>query len=169
MVIENPDIDVTVSLSQIPDGGRVRYRAAAPPDYRASYSGSALPFANTKQAFGNTPNSGEVIAKDGQTVQLKLRYPNAYYAGLGTVYIPPTVYVEYSSAGKLVREALRISDGVPFRTLTYPAYNTRPRSSCMFYDAGDLPVRSQEAILRASEYPQANEMPDNFWGTKPPV
>lgn len=164
------DIEVTVALSHVPDDGRVTYYAAAPPDYGASFSGSALPFAGAKQAFDGTPNKGVVQAEEGgQTVHIKLRYPNAYYVGLGTVYVPPTVHIEYTSQGRPMTESMRISDGVPFRTLTYPAYNTRPRRDCTFYDAGDLPVRGQEAILRASAYPDKNEMPANFWGTKPPV
>ena len=165
------EFSVTLSLSSAPDDARVEYLAASPPESRSGFSGSGLPFASPRQAFDHTPNRGTVVTsgRDQRTATIVLKYPNAYYVGLGTVYVPPVLFLSYVSNGARKREAIRLGDGVPFRTLTYPAFNTRPRSSCMFYDVGQLPVRTQEEILRASAYPDKNVMPPNFWGAKPPV
>lgn len=171
-----------VTLKDLPDNGtQVEFIAACPPDQRSSFSGSALPFANPKQAFQGTPNKGSVGTKDAEdpkeqqdrkAIDLPLAsMPNAFYVGLGTVYVPPVVYVRYTSQGRHVTEAFGLSKGVPFRMLTYPsAPATRSREDAMFYAVEEQPVRSQEAILRASAYPlNPAEMPANFWGTRPPL
>jgi hypothetical protein len=77
----------------------------------------------------------------------------------------------YTSDGKPVKEAVNVSEGVPFRMLTYPsAPQTRSRIDASFYEVPEQPVRSQEDILRASAYPSKIEaMPPNFWGTRPPM
>ena len=53
--------------------------------------------------------------------------------------------------------------------LTYPPTNkTVARANPMFYDNREnLPIRSQEKVLRDSCYPDANKMPKDFWGLKP--
>jgi hypothetical protein len=165
-----------VALKDLPDKGtHVEFIAACPPDQRSSFSGSALPFANPKQAFQGTPNKGSVDIEnlqEQQAIDLPLAsMPNAFYVGLGTVYVPPVVYVRYTSQGRHVTEAFGLSKGVPFRMLTYPsAPATRSREDAMFYAVEEQPVRSQEAILRASAYPlNPAEMPANFWGTRPPL
>lgn len=163
------DFKINITLEYQPDDGKVTYIAACPPDHRSSFSGSALPFANPKQAFEGTPNKG-IVEVDDKTVTLQLRYPNAYYVGLGTVYIPPMVYISYMHDGKRVEESVIVSQGVPFRTLTYPAGPTaRARIDATFYEVEDKPVRSQEEILRASAFPEQNITPENFWGMKPPL
>jgi hypothetical protein len=169
-------VSLSFQLRQVPDDGQADYIAAAPPDFRASFNGSALPFASPQQAFDGTPNRGRVhVGTTGQVSLQLAAMPNSYYIGLGTVYVAPTVHLAYKAGGKLVRESFPVAEsGVPFRMLTYPTFDnkTRARSSCMFYDNTDLPVRSQEAILRSAGYPQNKEnekMPQNFWGLKPPV
>ena len=54
--------------------------------------------------------------------------------------------------------------------LTYPQTPiTISRESPKFYDGGfQMPIRTQEQILRDSAYPSNNKMPKNFWGLKPP-
>lgn len=159
-------IDVRFRPSRgVPDGGVVEYIAAAPAERRATFTGSGLPFASPRQAFERTPNRGVARVGPGGTVMLQLLYPNAYYVGLGTAYVPPVVHVSYTVAGAGVRETVAVGGGLPFRTLTYPG----TRSSCMFYDNWNLPVRTQEQILRSSAYPEARATPANFWGLKPPV
>ena len=67
---------------------------------------------------------------------------------------------------------IQIDEGVPFRTLTYPAPpSNNPRDSPMFYycNKSKLPVRTQEQVLLDSGYPEVNDMPNNFWGLKPPL
>ena len=154
--------------------GKLYYIAAAPPDYRATFSGSGLPFANQVQAFQHTPNKGYVTVNGyGSEFEINLMTPNAYYVGLGTVYVPPTLYLEFVSQNGVKRNvSVKLSDGIPYRSLTHPGpgQNTAPRSGPMFYATQFyLPVRSQEQILRDSGYPQENKMNSDFWGLKPPL
>lgn len=149
----------------------IHYFAASPPDYRATYTGSGLPFANQNQAFYNSPNIGYVKLIDG-SFEIKLMYPNSYYVGLGTVIVPPTVFLRYENIeGKKKTIGIKVSQGIPYRTLTYPNNNnTIPRKDAMFYkDGWMMPVRSQEQVLRDSAYPSTNEVPANHWGLKPPL
>jgi hypothetical protein len=149
----------------------VVYWAANPPTFSQSYYGSAHPYPNPSVAYENTPNKGSVRCKDGY-FEFRVYYPNAYYVGLGTVYVEPHVNIKVST-GSENDEVHRITlgNGVPFRTLTYaPPTNNYPRYNPLFYQGlGQLPVRTQESILRSSAFPDKNEYPTNFWGMKPPV
>lgn len=169
----NQDITVKGSIKEHVKDNTVFYIAAAPPDYRATFTGSGLPFANQDQAFYATPNSGKVLLNDN-SFEIKLMYPNSYYVGLGTVVIQPTVYVYYipssgdSTTPKVI--SIPVSEGIPYRMLSYPMQFTKPRENAMFYDnVYKLPVRTQEQILRSAAYPSENKMADNFWGLKPSV
>lgn len=150
------------------------YLAAAPPDYRATFSGSGLPFASQVQAFDNTPNRGSVrVPGYGSEFVINLMTPNAYYTGLGTVYVPPTLYIEYTSQQGIKRNlSVKVSNGIPYRSLTHPGpgQGVIARANAMFYATQfHLPVRSQEQILRDSAYPENNKMNKDFWGLKPPM
>jgi hypothetical protein len=47
--------------------------------------------------------------------------------------------------------------------------NTAARTNSLFYKGrDDLPIRTQEQILRDSGYPDKNIMPPNFWGLSIP-
>ena len=96
--------------------------------------------------------------------------PNGNYIGLGTLYVPPSVHIKVCEPGMDDKFfSLKVDEGIPYRTLTYPAPpSKKPRDSPMFYFSEPQEVRSQETILRQSGYPVTNEMPDNFWGLKPP-
>jgi len=148
----------------------IRYVAASPPDYRFTFTGSGLPFANQDQAFYNTPNRGLVKLVDN-TFEIKLMFPNSYYSGLGTVIIPPTLYVSYvDTQGNEKEVSIKLSEGIPYRMLSYPIQHTAPRKDAMFYSTGwALPVRTQEQVLRDSAYPSMNRMSEDFWGLKPPL
>lgn len=148
----------------------VSYVAAAPPDYRASFTGSGLPFASPAQAFDNESNMG-VAPVDPRTRQFafQIAMPNAYYAGLGTIYVQPTVYLTYVIGKQSRTVGIHLSEGIPYRMLTYPMTETIGRKDATFYDTGSLPVRTQEQILRDSEYPSYMHMYRNFWGLRPPV
>ena len=163
------DMNVTIEFEEVVDDGIVSYIAPSPPDYRSSFTGSGMPWTNWKQAFDNTPNKGTIdITAANATV--KIVYPNSFYSGLGTVIIGPTLYLNYTSGGQDRRKAIRLSDGVPYRLLSYPMKFTKPRKNVMFYDGiWDLPVRTQEQILLSAGYPDTNHMSPNFWGLKPPV
>lgn len=162
------DVTLQVRFKDPVDGDRVRYVAAAPADHRASYSGSGLPFPNLAHALHGTPNRGEARLEGG-VATLALRLPNAYYAGLGTILVPPKVYLQYHSGGQARFVPIQLTESVPYRLLTYPMH-PRSRQDARFYDGGwELPVRSQEQILRDAAYPLAQTTPSNHWGLKPPM
>lgn len=149
----------------------VLFWASNPPTYTTSYSGSGLPFPSADIAYENTPNRGAVKSSGGHFT-FRVRYPNAYYMGLGSVYVEPCVHIKVCEEGgdnKVHKIAL--GKGIPFRMLTYPPSfpNTAARKNPMFYAGRDnLPIRNQEQILRESGYPGENKMPANFWGKAVP-
>lgn len=148
----------------------VVYWASAPPTTGTSFSGSGLPFPNPEVAYDRTPNAGVVKANDDNSFEFRIEYPNAYYVGLGSLYVPPHVHIKICEEGANDRYfSVKIDEGIPFRTLTHPAPpSLNPRSGPGFYSIEEGEVRSQEQILRDSAYPDVNEMPDNFWGRRPP-
>lgn len=165
--ISNKDIRLKCRISEKVTDNVVNVIAASPPEFRSSYSGSGLPFSSPVQAFDNTPNKMTVVLKNNEFV-VDLYMPNSYYAGLGSVVIPPTVYVSYNNgyADKVV--SIKVSDSIPYRLLSYPAEMTAPRKNAEFYSNHfNLPVRTQEQILRDAGYPENNKMHSNFWGLKP--
>ena len=158
----------------------VIFWASSPPNFRSSYSGSGLPYHSPEQAFDRSPNVGAVKSKDG-TFEFNIFYPNAYYVGLGSLYVPPQVHIKVCNNDGIENEyqTIKISDGIPFRTLTHPGIqSSNPRDSSLFYNNKNLPLRSQEEILRDSSYPShgvsgdkviETSIPNNFWGLRPPV
>lgn len=169
MVLDNGHGDIIVrgKTKDNNPNNHIVFWAASPPDYITSYSGSGLPFPNPDVAFDNTPNKGSVKTNNGM-FEFNLKYPNSYYTGLGTVYMPPHVNIKVCDENNNCKEVvtIKLGDGVPFRMLTYPPPpGSAPRCSPMFYMGRDrLPVRTQEQICRDSGYPQVNRMPPNFWG-----
>jgi len=161
------------------DGRRaLHFFAASPPDLRSGPSAQNMPFASFEQAFHATPNVGSVQLNGDNEFVVRFHEseePNAYYVGLGSQYIPPTLHVWYVKGGDDLRlrqdASIKLNDGVPFRMLTYPTLPTRPRDGATFYTAAPTFARSQEQIIRESEYPApgVRTMPPNFWGLKPPV
>lgn len=149
---------------------KIVYWAPNPPTRGTSFTGSGLPYANPDQAFDRTPNSGTVQAQNFQ-FQFYLKEPNAYYIGLGSLYVPPHVHLKVEGDdGQDVVHSIKLSEGIPYRTLTYPAPPSEaPRVSPMFYSVPEKVVRSQEQILRDSGYRPHQPMDKNFWGLKPPM
>lgn len=152
------------------DGDLLEYYAANPPTRTYSYSGTNLPYPNSNVAYCDTKNNGKTLIKNNK-YEFTIKYPNAFYAGLGTKYIEPHVIIRVLLKNGLVSQPifLKLNNGFPYKTLTYsPPPNTWPRNSPLFYyGKDDLPIRSQEQILRDSAYPKENKYPDNFWGLKP--
>ncbi len=150
---------------------KILFWAPNPPTYTTSYSGSGLPYPNSEIAYENTPNKGAVVAND-RKFEFRVRYPNAFYIGLGSLYVEPCVHIKVCENGvKKEVETIKLGNGIPFRSLTYPPTqpNTKSRKNPNFYSGRDkLPVRTQEQILRASGYPLQNKVPDNFWGKAVP-
>ena len=162
------DIIVRGSFSD-PSVSQVMFWAAAPPTFGTSFSGSGMPYPNPVVAYDRTPNKGIVEVNNG-SFAINIKYPNAYYVGLGTLYIAPHVNFKICEPGhEDTYFTVQIDGGIPFRTLTWPAPPSKnPRSSPMFYCRPEKGARTQESILRASAYPAVNVMPDNFWGDRPP-
>jgi hypothetical protein len=153
-----------------PKDALITYWAANPPTFSQSYAGSALPYANPLMAYENSPNKGSVRAVNGM-FQFRIRFPNAYYIGLGTIYVNPHVNIKVCGSGDEGEvHKIELGDGIPFRTLSYaPPPLTWPRYSPIFYSGREqLPIRTQEQILRDSAFPSVNKYPENFWGLKPP-
>ena len=149
----------------------IRYIAAAPADYRQSYTGSGLPFPNQLHAFERTPNKGMIKLGSKNSFSIKLMTPNSFYVGLGSVLVQPTLYLTYINGKGMQRViTIELAQPIPYRMLTYPAQFTRPLKNVSFFDSQfTLYPRSQEAILRSSAYPCVNSMYENFWGQKPPL
>lgn len=162
--IAHSDIVVEGKFNFAVKDGRVSYIAASPADFRASYTGSALPFTSPEMALQGTPNKGTLQLDSENGFQMTLKLPNSYYSGHGTVLVPPTVYLTFATSEAPERTvAVKLNEPLPYRTLTYP----NGRTSAMFYDV-PLPVRSQEQILRDAAYPSHSmQMPQNHWGLKP--
>lgn len=165
------DVVVNGVLKEWPAGGKLLYFAAAAPDFRTSYSGSALPFANQEQAFSNSPNKGSLQLTQDRQFTINIQLPNSFMIGLGSVTVPPTVFIKYVSEESGVERqiGIQISSSIPFRSLTYPLTGGCARRDATFYENHHcLPVRdNQEQILRQSGYPSDFKIPENFWGMKP--
>jgi hypothetical protein len=165
----NYDIVVKGVLTEVVPSGEIKFIAASPADRRASYTGSGFPFHNMEQAFMESPNRG-TIKLNGNAFEIPLLFPNAYYIQLGRELIPPTLFLTYENGleGKNRVIEIKLSDPIPYRLLGYPSQFTLGRNGADFYHAHhNLPVRSQEQVLRDSSYPNKNKMDPDFWGLKP--
>ncbi len=69
------------------------YAAASPPDFRQSYSGSGLPFANREMAMCNSPNVGVI----GGTFSFEVIFPNSYYINNGSKLVTPEVCIDFDT------------------------------------------------------------------------
>ena len=146
---------------------KILFWAPNPPTYNTSFSGSGLPFANPDMAYENTPNRGMVTAVNG-SFEFRVKYPNSYYMGLGTVHVEPCCHVKMCGDDKI--HTIKLGNGIPFRMLTYPpTMGSAPRANPSFYAVRDKQpvVRTQEQILRDSGFPEENKMPSDFWGLRP--
>jgi hypothetical protein len=148
---------------------KLLFFAAKCPDYRTAYSGSALPFVDAEMAYESTPSRGVVDVRSDGRFSFSIESPNAYYSALGTVFVKPHVQLVLTKNDEVVDVyTLKVSEGIPYRTLSYP--DAPPRCSPLFYGNRDtLPVRTQEQVLRDSTYPPSNVTASNFWGLRPPA
>lgn len=147
----------------------ILFWAPNPPTYNSSYSGSGLPYANPDMAYENTPNKG-MVKTTNDMFEFKIRYPNSYYIGLGTLAVQPCCHIKICGDPTDKIHTIKLGNEIPFRMLTYPPLDndSRPRKNPLFYKVNyDGPLRNQEQILRDSTYPEKNKMPINFWGLKP--
>jgi hypothetical protein len=73
------------------------------------------------------------------------------------------VSYENSSGKEQVQEIL-VDDQVPYRFLQFPSQ----RNDATFYHAHhNLPVRTQEQVLRDGQYPSDHKMSNDYWGLRP--
>lgn len=169
------DLTVEGQIKSNIKGGRIFVRAANPIDKRSSISGSGLPFVNAQQAFENSPNIEEIEVGLNNTFAIDILMPNSYYIGLGTVLVPPSLFIDFHNGLERRTITIEVNKPLPYKSLTYPISTEHAsRSSPLFYAGGsELPSRSQEDILYDSAYPSSADpvnraLPVNFWGTKPP-
>ena len=147
-----------------------KYWASNKPTYSESYSGSGLPYANEHMAYENTENRGIVEVENGG-FKFTLDYPNSYYKHLGKVYVPPQVNIQFIDEKNIPLSKvypIKLGNGIPFRSLTWSRkrdWNNGP----LFYKNDNLPIRTQEQILKDSAFPCTNQEPKNFWGTRPTI
>lgn len=147
----------------------VKYWAANRPNYGISFAGSGLPFPNEHIAFQDTDNAGVADVKNG-AFSFNIHYPNSYYVQMGKKYVPPQVKIQFCSKNNVNLTGVHVitlGNGIPFRSLTWPRKRNWNKGS-MFFCNNNLPVRTQEQILKDSAYPCVNKEPSNFWGTMPP-
>jgi hypothetical protein len=136
----------------------LKYISSAPYDSISSFSGSGLPFPNSKVAFENNPNKGVVPILNNQ-FKFNLLRPNSFYEDFNKLK-PPNVILKIDD--NEVHVELPYSK-VAYRSLQYPPARNQPS----FYNIKQ-PIRSQEKVLRDSEYNVYEEHP-NFWGLRPPI
>jgi hypothetical protein len=143
--------------------------ASNPMDRRSSFNGSGFPYANSEQAFEETPNKGSVSCAMGVQFKIPLLFPNSFYTDLGNSLIPPSLFLKWATLSGEERQAtIKLGDPVPYRFLGYPEEYTMAREDATFYHAHhNLPVRSQEQVFKDSIYPHTNKMHEDFWGLKP--
>jgi hypothetical protein len=161
------DLQIQGKIDDYVKDNKIYYIAAAGSDRRATFSGSGLPFANQIQAFDNTPNAGTVNLNNNGEFKINLITPNSYMVGLGSVLVPPTLFIEYIQQNEKKRVvSIKVSEPIPYRTLTYPV-SPRPRIDASFYDNQfKLEVKTQEQILYDSQYPCSRKTYDDFWGLR---
>ena len=156
------DIYINSELSQ----EVVKFKAAAPAEYRTSFSGSALPFPSERFAFQDSPNEGSIkLSRGVRRFTIELDMPNSYYASNGRDIVPP--YVDFVYRTKRAREPMitrvYMKEGrVPNRSLSYPSDRTSP---AFYRSKAHHAARTQERILRDSGM---HAKRTDFWGARPP-
>lgn len=153
----------------------IDYLAADPSMNTYSFSGRGMPFHNFEQAIGKKENIGRVNIENNE-FKITIRIPNSYYEKLGTLYVGPRLLLKSDICKSFYK--INIDIGLPYRYLSHPSIDTyssvtlklyKPNSPMFYnYKLGQS-NRSQEQILRESEYPCNRIMPDNYWGLKPPL
>lgn len=95
----NNDLEISGVFESNIDNDIFYYIAASPPDYRASFSGSALPYKSKIQAYDNTPNCGYVKLKNN-TFSFSIMNPNSYYEDFSNTLKPSYIMINYKIEGE---------------------------------------------------------------------
>jgi hypothetical protein len=144
------------------DNNEFKYIAPSPPDFRSSFSGSALPYSSEEQAFYNTINKGHVTLVADNKFIFKITTPNSYVDGFSENVIEPYIIFFYSKDNEVKKLKINLNNYIPFRSITHPI----DRNAEFYNNINHLPIRTQEQILIDSQYPKNNNIKD-FWGLKP--
>ena len=107
----------------------------------------------------------------GGRYQFNLKFPSSYYEDAGTKYVKPHVNIMICSPLGNKFEKIELGEGFPYRSLAWPKenQNTRQRKDCLFYAGREnMPVVSQEQLLRNSAYKPTEPMAKNYWGGSVP-
>ena len=144
-------------------GATLKFWAANPMTPTGSAAGAGMPFPNPDIAYDNSVNQGAVLVGPAGQFQFMIRYPNAFYIQGGAIKVEPCVHYRICGPGSDNQiHTIQLGNGVPYRSQTYPPERKGPE----FYSGRDqLPLRTQEQILRASGYPSTNRSTagNNFW------
>lgn len=141
-------VSINGTIKEKVKNSRLEYSVAAPPSKNSSFSGSGLPFPNQEMAFSANSTSSFVELDADNSFSLTFPMPNSYYKNLGSILVPPEVYIKYSNFFATKTHTLKLWDGIANRTLTYDCERKGPN----FYDTYPLPIRTQEAILNSKAY-----------------
>ena len=160
----NYDIIINGIIKHNIDNNLVFYYAASPPDYNNSYSGSGMPFHSKFQAFYETPNIGKVKVESNKFI-IKINKPNSYYESIAEsdTITKPYIMIYYYMNGEKIMKKIELDEEIHYRDIRYNKSHT---GNVLFYDNMNLPIRSQEQVLRDSAY---NTKGNSFWNLKPPV
>lgn len=143
---------------------RIEWQAAAPVTRGIGFAGAGQPYPNKEIALENTPNKGVIDSSDGSfTIQLR-GIPAGYFAGLGSIYVPPLIEFSSVMKGKAPFYAtLWINDtAAPYRWISGGPATLRPEvdtpdstgRSMYYFGREQMPLFvNQEAQLRAKGYP----------------
>ena len=168
ITLNNFDITVTGDFEDVTDDRLIHFLAPNPPDYRQSFSGSALPFFSREQAFMNTPNKITIKLGEDNKFKFNMLMPNTFYDNLGNEVVVPHIIMAYKKNGSIIEKIIKLDNGITFRTLTYSDSRTLSRNPNNYYKSF-LPIRSQEQILKDSHFNATKINNTNlFWGFKPP-
>ena len=110
-IIQNKD-EINIKGNVKPGVLGLSFIAACPIDRMSNYTGSGQPFANSKMAFENTPNSYTV---NSPAFEFNFKYPNSFYDETAFEKIISSVFISYN--GKLTR--IELPDKLELKTLTY--------------------------------------------------
>jgi hypothetical protein len=138
------DTQVTVRFANVLPGGTVHYLAAAPADYRTTFTGSGLPFHNLAQAFGETPNTGTCTVDGTGGCVIHLLKPNSFHEIGGAPLRPPCMLVKHGEA----YDVFSLGAPIPFRAIARDPTATSPE----FYVSRRF-VATQDEILHTTAYP----------------
>jgi hypothetical protein len=153
---------------------RIQWISPNKPTRGIGFNGSGLPFANSEQAFENTPFRGTIDSADGSFSLEMSSLPNAYYTGLGSTYVPPVLMLEtFSKEGSFRTHVFLSPVSVPYRWIagSPPGRRVPPAEDevgrAMYYNGREALglFENQEALLRAKGYPADNAnhgLPDHI-------